>query len=134
MSTDKRSSPLSIGDKVIVTHTSNPDHSLQGVIAHLGAVAFSNEDDWVGIRLVGSSAGLGENNGSVNGKDYFLGSLCGPKDGLFVRTSEVGPSEDRIGNIFEKGLPKVGDMIAPVDPLADTQNEYERLGSASRKH
>ena len=59
---------------------------LQGIIAYLGKVAFSDSDDWVGVILIGESAGKGKNDGSVKGKTYFT---CEPNHGVFVKKAAV---------------------------------------------
>jgi len=59
---------------------------LEGVVAFLGKVAFSEGDDWVGIRLTGKHAGRGKNDGSVKNQSYFK---CPPGSGLFVRQAAL---------------------------------------------
>jgi dynactin 1 len=59
---------------------------LEGVLAYIGPVEFSAGTDWVGIRLTGSCAGKGMNNGSVKGKQYFE---CPENCGIFVREATV---------------------------------------------
>ena len=58
----------------------------EGVVAFLGLVDFNSDDDWVGVRLTGSSVGLGKNDGTVKGKRYFD---CPPGCGMFVKASAV---------------------------------------------
>eukprot|EP00585_Thalassiosira_rotula_P012446 CAMPEP_0196131176 /NCGR_PEP_ID=MMETSP0910-20130528/1285_1 /TAXON_ID=49265 /ORGANISM="Thalassiosira rotula, Strain GSO102" /LENGTH=2403 /DNA_ID=CAMNT_0041390619 /DNA_START=126 /DNA_END=7334 /DNA_ORIENTATION=+ len=89
---------LQLGDLVIVDSnlppSSNPPSPLksgtniavEGVVAHLGPVKFARGDDWIGIRLTGSSVGLGRNNGSVKGVHYFD---CGDKNGVFTKRNNV---------------------------------------------
>jgi dynactin 1 len=55
---------------------------LEGVVTFLGTVDFAEGDDWVGVRVTGSSAGKGKNDGSVQGHSYFK---CPANNGLFVR-------------------------------------------------
>ena len=58
----------------------------QGKVAYLGKVDFSDYKDWVGVQLVGASAGQGRNNSSVAGVTYFSSPpLCG----LFVRQGAI---------------------------------------------
>ncbi len=64
-----------------------PNPPLQGVVAYVGEVSFADGDDWVGIRLVGTSVGRGKNDGTVKGKKYF--SNCPENGGVFVRSSAV---------------------------------------------
>ena len=59
---------------------------LEGVIAHLGPQDFAPGNDWVGVRLTGASCGRGRNDGSVNGKRYFV---CPEKCGVFVHSSAI---------------------------------------------
>lgn len=73
----------SINDPVWITRGAE---RLEGVIAFTGTVSFASDDDWVGIRLTGPSAGQGKNDGSVKGTQYFK---CPPGSGLFVRHSAV---------------------------------------------
>jgi len=61
-------------------------NSLEGVVACLGPVEFNSDSDWVGVRLTGSSVGLGKNDGTVKGKRYFD---CPPACGIFVKASAV---------------------------------------------
>ena len=73
-----------INDPVLVVRKNNLQ--LEGVIAFLGPVSFAQGDDWVGVRLTGSSVGLGRNDGSVHGQQYFE---CPPQSGLFVKKAAV---------------------------------------------
>ena len=62
------------------------NQQLEGVVAYVGAVKFASGHDWVGIRLTGSSAGMGKNDGTVKGERYFATDRnCG----VFVRRSHV---------------------------------------------
>ena len=80
---------LEVNDPVLVAR--GDDHKLEGVVAYVGAVEFSaDEDDWVGIRLTGDSAGQGKNDGTVQGKSYFA---CPPLCGIFVKRSAVSKRE-----------------------------------------
>ena len=75
---------LQIGTPVWVKRRGQP--LAQGEVAYLGKVDFSDYKDWVGVQLVGASAGQGRNNGSVAGVTYFAcPSLCG----LFVRQGAI---------------------------------------------
>jgi CAP-Gly domain len=56
----------------------------EGIVEYLGSVDFAIGQDWVGVRLTGASAGLGKNNGTVQGRCYFDAP---PNCGLFVRQS-----------------------------------------------
>eukprot|EP00533_Pseudo-nitzschia_delicatissima_P009329 CAMPEP_0116082544 /NCGR_PEP_ID=MMETSP0327-20121206/2787_1 /TAXON_ID=44447 /ORGANISM="Pseudo-nitzschia delicatissima, Strain B596" /LENGTH=1348 /DNA_ID=CAMNT_0003573353 /DNA_START=3974 /DNA_END=8020 /DNA_ORIENTATION=- len=60
--------------------------TLEGVVAFLGPVDFNSDDDWVGVRLTGSSVSLGKNDGTVKGKRYFT---CPAGCGIFVKASAV---------------------------------------------
>lgn len=57
----KKAKALEIGDEVIMNGT-----SLIGVLRHLGPVAFK-PGEYAGLELIGSSAGKGKNDGSVQG-------------------------------------------------------------------
>lgn len=88
---------LKMGDAVTVVSSSSPareDSSspskLQGVVAHLGPVQFAPGSDWIGVKLTGESAGLGRNDGSVEGVIYFDSS---EKCGMFARRVNVKKSE-----------------------------------------
>ena len=59
---------------------------MEGIVAFTGSVAFADGDDWVGVRLTGSSAGKGKNDGSVKGQSYFK---CPTNCGSFVRSSAL---------------------------------------------
>ena len=59
---------------------------LHGKVAYVGPVSFSDGDDWVGVELSGGSIGLGKNNGTVCGVEYFR---CASKNGLFVRQDAI---------------------------------------------
>lgn len=74
---------FSLNDPV---HVNRENRQLEGVVAFLGSVAFADGDDWVGVRLTGSSVGLGRNDGTVQGKRYFD---CPPQCGLFVKKNLV---------------------------------------------
>ena len=82
------SDDLQVNDPVHVER--GDSQQLEGVVAFLGKVEFSDLDDWVGVRLTGQSVGLGKNDGSVQGVSYFS---CGPNGGVFVRKSHVSKRE-----------------------------------------
>jgi CAP-Gly domain len=69
---------------------SSAQNKLEGVISFLGSVEFADGDDWVGVRLTGSSVGLGRNDGTVQGHKYFD---CPTQCGLFVKQSAVKPRQ-----------------------------------------
>lgn len=78
-----RSTDLKLTDAVCVkSHSQN----LQGIVAFLGTVSFTDGDEWVGVRLTGDSVGLGRNDGSVKEQRYFE---CPANCGLFVQRSHV---------------------------------------------
>ena len=79
---------LQLNDPVHVER--GDSQQLEGVVAFLGKVQFAEGDDWVGVRLTGTSVGLGKNDGSVKGVSYFS---CGPNGGVFVRKSHVSRRE-----------------------------------------
>lgn len=72
-----------VNDPVLVSEESR---QLEGVVAWRGPVDFADGDDWIGVRLTGGCVGLGNNDGSVEGKEYFS---CPPDCGLFVRAVSV---------------------------------------------
>lgn len=76
---------LKLNDPVRVTREKG--NALEGVIAHMGKVQFSDETDWVGVRLTGPSVGLGKNNGTVQGVTYF--ECPANNGGLFCRLSAL---------------------------------------------
>ena len=82
---------LRMGDSVTVVSSSPAKaDKLQGVVAHLGPVQFAPGADWIGIKLIGESSGLGRNDGSVEGVRYFHSS---EKCGMFTRKVNVEKSE-----------------------------------------
>ena len=81
------SSSLSLlKEKDPVTVESKDGSMLEGVVAYLGTVDFSSDNDWVGVQLTGSSVGKGKNDGSVQGKKYFT---TAPGNGMFCRKANV---------------------------------------------
>lgn len=84
------SSELQLNDAISIVRTpakGQQQQPLEGIVAHLGSVKFGDcSDDWVGVRLTGSSVGLGKNDGSVQGERYFS---CGINSGIFVRKNTV---------------------------------------------
>ena len=78
---------LKLNDPVQIDQKQSTSNSpLSGVVAFLGPVEFSDGDDWVGIRLTGTSVGKGKNDGTVNDKKYFdVSGSAGDGGGLFVR-------------------------------------------------
>jgi CAP-Gly domain/ABC transporter transmembrane region len=82
---------LSLMDPVLVRRNSDwrQETLLEGVVGYLGRVDFAEGNDWVGVRLTGSSASpvaLGKNNGTVQGRFYFDAP---PNCGLFVRQAAL---------------------------------------------
>ena len=67
-------------------HVNRENRQLEGVVAFVGSVSFAEGDDWVGVRLTGSSVGLGKNDGNVQGEQYFE---CPPQSGLFIKKNSV---------------------------------------------
>ena len=99
--TQEANGSLQLGDLVLIdsiaskkqtspskTRRAQQIDQLEGIVAYLGPVKFKPGDDWVGIQLVGASAGLGRNDGSVQGVRYFD---CGDnkKAGVFVKINAV---------------------------------------------
>mmetsp|Transcript_20322 Transcript_20322/g.30159 ORF Transcript_20322/g.30159 Transcript_20322/m.30159 type:complete len:714 (-) Transcript_20322:1398-3539(-) len=84
------SSQLQLNDPISAVRSQSQGQQqqpLEGIVAYLGHVKFADRsDDWVGVRLTGSSVGLGKNDGSVEGERYFS---CGINSGIFVRKNNV---------------------------------------------
>lgn len=81
-----------LNDPVLIERINGTKSSpsfLQGVVAHQGPVSFSENTDWIGIELTGSSIGCGKNDGCVKGERYFS---CEMNDGLFVKRGNVWKS------------------------------------------
>lgn len=100
-SSQEANESLQLGDLVLIdsiasnkqtshskTRRAQQIDQLEGIVAYLGPVKFKPGDDWVGIQLVRASAGLGRNDGSVQGVRYFD---CGDnkKAGVFVKINAV---------------------------------------------
>lgn len=79
--------------------TTKEGKQLEGVIAYLGPVDFAEGNDWVGVRLTSKSTGLGKNDGSVQGKEYFQ---CPPNCGMFVKFANI--SERKLSKLEELKL------------------------------
>jgi dynactin complex subunit len=70
---------------------------LEGIIAYLGPVKFKPGNDWIGIQLIGASAGLGRHDGCVQGARYFD---CGNKKKaeVFVKMNTQAKMEATVEN------------------------------------
>ena len=77
---------VKIEPKTNTNNTNANNAPLQGIISYLGNVSFSESNDWVGVILIGDSAGKGKNDGSVQGIKYFT---CEPNHGVFVKKAVV---------------------------------------------
>ena len=75
--------PLAVGDRVIVASTMAGTKT--GTLRYLGPTDFA-KGDWAGIEL---DAGIGKNDGSVEGKRYFQ---CDANFGLFAPLHKVTKS------------------------------------------
>lgn len=111
----------------------------QGVVAYLGKVHFAPGDDWVGVRLTGSSSGQGRNNGTVEGMTYFQTEdsrgktsssiICdGRKSGLFVRKSCVTLRQTPVTPIKTNPAKKNTPLISP----SCSPNQNNRSSKRSR--
>eukprot|EP00592_Proboscia_alata_P007622 CAMPEP_0194353792 /NCGR_PEP_ID=MMETSP0174-20130528/2029_1 /TAXON_ID=216777 /ORGANISM="Proboscia alata, Strain PI-D3" /LENGTH=835 /DNA_ID=CAMNT_0039122469 /DNA_START=142 /DNA_END=2649 /DNA_ORIENTATION=+ len=107
---------------------------MEGVVAYIGNVETLDAFVWFGIRLTGNSIGCGDNNGSINNKDYFMGPLCGPRDGVFVRSSGIIPRKAiaRFDQVIDQ------EVFTKVDPLAkspkiSTHMPIEEVSSISHR-
>jgi hypothetical protein len=101
MSTDI---PLQLYDPVSIESptSSSSSQQLHGIVAYLGPVDFSEQaQDYVGIRLTGSSVGLGKHDGVVNGKRYFE---AGPNGGIFIRYSSGKITKRKLTRLQELQL------------------------------
>ena len=119
-------STLAINDPV---HVERESQKLEGVIAYVGPVQFSDGDDWVGVRLTGAFIGLGKNDGSVKGERYFH---CGPNNGVFVRMSHVSARTlTRLEELrLKRELAKANaDIATATANAATTSSENKPLSS-----
>ncbi|KAI0054971.1 hypothetical protein BV25DRAFT_1816286 [Artomyces pyxidatus] len=57
----------------------------EGTLRYLGEID-GKAGQWAGVELSGGFAGMGKNDGAVNGKHYFV---CPPKCGVFVATTKL---------------------------------------------
>lgn len=93
--------PLQLHDPVSIESptSSSVGQQLHGIVAYLGPVDFSEQaQDYVGIRLTGSSVGFGKHDGVVNGKRYFE---AGPNGGIFIRYSSGKISKRKLTRLQE---------------------------------
>lgn len=127
-------SDLALNDPV---HVERDSQQLEGLIAYIGPVQFSDSSDWVGVRLTGASVGLGKNDGSVKGERYFQ---CGPNNGVFVRSSNLTKRTlTRLEELrLKRELAKVNAGIAagvapPFIPSASHSVATPRKISATKK-
>lgn len=129
---------LNINDPIYV---SRDNRQLEGIVAYMGPVEFSQDSNWVGVRLTGASVGLGKNNGSVQNKSYFE---CAPQCGLFVKQNLVTPrkltrlEELRLKRELAQGASSGGDTTAkttstPRKPVPTTPSATKTPGSRATK-
>lgn len=105
--------------------------TLEGVVAFLGPVDFNQDDDWVGVRLTGSSVGLGKNDGTVKGKRYFD---CPTGCGIFVKSSAVTKRQlSRLEELrLRRELASSGDASGSSSKVAPTPSR-SRIASGIPK-
>lgn len=82
----RRGRELEIGDEVRMEGS-----ELVGVLRHLGPVEF-RPGFYAGLELIGDSVGMGKNDGSVQGVQYFA---CTPGNGVFCPASKVVALNDK---------------------------------------
>ena len=118
-------------------HVERESQQLEGLIAYIGLVQFSDSCDWVGVRLTGASVGLGKNDGSVKGERYFQ---CGPNNGVFVRSSNLTKRTlTRLDELrLKRELAKVNAGIptgvaSPSIPSTSNSVSTPRKGSATKR-
>ena len=131
MSTSSNSE-LNINDPVFVQVGPN---QLEGVVAYVGSVEFAEGSEWVGVRLTGTSAGKGKNNGEVQGRRYF--EVSGENGGVFVKKKSISkrvltrleelrlkrelkqqrPSSSSVTSPLPSGVPKATPVKTSRSPL-----------------
>lgn len=79
-STSRAGRPFEVGDNVRIESL-----GFEGSLRYLGEID-GKAGQWAGVELSGGFAGKGKNDGSVNGKHYFV---CPPKCGVFVATAKL---------------------------------------------
>ncbi|KAH7927113.1 hypothetical protein BV22DRAFT_1061490 [Leucogyrophana mollusca] len=72
--------PFDVGDNVRIESL-----GYEGTLRYLGDIE-GKPGLWAGVELSGGFAGKGKNNGTVNGKQYFI---CPPNCGVFVATTKL---------------------------------------------
>ncbi|KAH9048365.1 hypothetical protein EDB84DRAFT_1457717 [Lactarius hengduanensis] len=65
----------------------------EGTLRYLGEIA-GKTGQWAGVELSGGFVGKGKNNGSVDGKPYFV---CPPKCGVFVAAAKLSAPTVGVG-------------------------------------
>ncbi|KAG1473822.1 hypothetical protein G6F56_000728 [Rhizopus delemar] len=104
-----------VGDRVKV-------NSLLGVVRFVGTTDFK-AGTWAGIEL--DKVGLGKNDGSVDGKRYFL---CPPKTGLFAPVTKLTKiSQPRPATPHKKMNPKRMMSIENSEEIMLLQKKIESL-------
>ncbi|KAI0278516.1 hypothetical protein BGY98DRAFT_1096749 [Russula aff. rugulosa BPL654] len=79
-STSRTGRPFEVGDNVRIESL-----GFEGTLRYLGEID-GKTGQWAGVELSGGFSGKGKNDGSVNGKHYFV---CPPKCGVFVATAKL---------------------------------------------
>ena len=93
-----------IGDEVwVLRRASGASYDYYtGIVAYTGPVEFSDDLNWVGLRLTGSSAGQGKNDGAVKGVRYFAAPA---NSGLFVKAIALRPRWSTTANNRRTAVP-----------------------------
>ncbi|KAF8993711.1 hypothetical protein BDQ17DRAFT_1312094 [Cyathus striatus] len=84
------SRPFEVGDNVRIESL-----GYEGTLRYVGEID-GKVGLWAGVELSGGFSGKGKNNGSVNGKQYFI---CPEKCGVFVATTKLSAPTVGLGAI-----------------------------------
>ena len=128
---------VQLGDPVLVepTASSSPskngqsDEKLEGIVAHLGPVQFAPGDEWIGIRLTGTSTGKGKNDGTVKGIIYFDAGDGKEKNGMFAKKHNVWEQKGNMGAGKEASTEgsTEGKALPPVSQLVEQESIWGQL-------
>ena len=128
---------VQLGDPVLVepTASSSPskngqsDEKLEGIVAHLGPVQFAPGDEWIGIRLTGTSTGKGKNDGTVKGIKYFDAGDGKEKNGMFAKKHNVRKQKENMGAGKEASTEgsTEGKALPPVSQLVEQESIWGQL-------
>jgi predicted nucleic acid-binding Zn-ribbon protein len=123
---------FAVNDAVYVREDSR---QLEGVVAWQGSardLKFADGDAaeiWIGVRLTGASVGLGTNDGSVDGHEYFTSP---PNCGVFVRAKTVSKRQlNRLEELRLKRELAAAAKKSDATAVALTSTAVKRTGSAA---